>query len=359
MKNIAGDCQTAGGAKPPKSVRINRQHNLTKKETEVSLKLIIMLLMRYKQLTSEQRYAIYLGLKEGTSKKNIALRIGIHVSTLYRELKRNKNKSGGYSWHLAHEMAGERKERLPGNRSTPTWMKEKVLELIREDWSPKQISGYLKKHENIALSHETIYKLIRKDKQNGGELYKHCRHKLKHRKRPVGSVKNIPNRTSIHQRPKEADGKRFGDFEMDTVIGQNHSEAILTITERKTNYIMIKKLPKGRDSEELAKEVFKILLPFKDKLKTITTDNGSEFAAHGLITKLLGVPVYFADPYSSWQKGAIENGNKLIRQYIPKKASLKDYSDQDIKNIQYKLNRRPREKLDFKLPKNEFFKHFV
>jgi len=97
-----------------------------------------------------------------------------------------------------------------------------------------------KKHENIALSHETIYKLIRKDKQNGGELYKHCRHKLKHRKRPVGSVKNIPNRTSIHQRPKEADGKRFGDFEMDTVIGQNHSEAILTITERKTNYIMIK-----------------------------------------------------------------------------------------------------------------------
>ncbi len=318
-----------------------------------------MLLMRYKQLTSEQRYAIYLGLKEGTSKKNIALRIGIHVSTLYRELKRNKNKSGGYSWHLAHEMAGERKERLPGNRSTPRWMKEKVLELIREDWSPKQISGYLKKHENIALSHETIYKLIRKDKQNGGELYKHCRHKLKHRKRPVGSVKNIPNRTSIHQRPKEADGKRFGDFEMDTVIGQNHSEAILTITERKTNYIMIKKLPKGRDSEELAKEVFKILLPFKDKLKTITTDNGSEFAAHELITKLLGVPVYFADPYSSWQKGAIENGNKLIRQYIPKKASLKDYSDQDIKNIQYKLNRRPREKLDFKLPKNEFFKHFV
>nr|WP_165004348.1 IS30 family transposase [Seramator thermalis] len=238
-------------------------------------------------------------------------------------------------------------------------MKEKVLKLIREDWSPKQISGYLKKQENIALSHETIYKLIRKDKQNGGELYKHCRHKLKHRKRPVGSVKNIPNHTSIHQRPKDADGKRFGDFEMDTIIGENHSEAILTITERKTNYIMIQKLPKGRDSEEPTKEVFKKLLPFKDKLKTITTNNGSEFAAHESITKMLGVPVYFADPYSSWQKGAIENGNKLIRQYIPKKASFKDYSDQDIKYIQYKLNRRPREKLDLKLPKNEFFKHFV
>ncbi len=359
MKDTAGDCPTAGGAKPPKSVRINRQHNLTKKETEVSLKLTIMLLMKYKQLTSEQRYAIYLGLKEGTSKKDIALRIGVHLSTLYRELERNKNKRGGYSWRPAHEMAGERKERLPGNRSTPQWIKQKVLELIREDWSPKQISGYLKKHENIAISHETIYKWIRKDKQNGGELYKHCRHRLKHRKRPVGSAKNIPNRTSIRERPEEVDGSRFGDFEMDTIIGPNHSEAILTITERKTNYLMIKKLPKGRDSREVANEVFKILLPFKDKLKTITTDNGSEFAAHELITERLGVPVCFTDPYCSWQKGAIENGNKLIRQDIPKKASFKDYSDEDITKIRYKLNRRPREKLDFNLPKNEFYKHFV
>lgn len=121
---------------------------------------------------------------------------------------------------------------------------------------------------------------------------------------------------------------------------------------------MIKKLPKGRDSGALANEVFLLLLPFKDKLKTITTDNRSEFAAHQLITKQLGVPVYFADPYSSWQKGAIENGNKLNRQYIPKKTSFKDYLDQDIRYIQYKLNRRPREKLNFKAPKNEFFKHF-
>jgi IS30 family transposase len=114
---------------------------------------------------------------------------------------------------------------------------------------------------------------------------------------------------------------------------------------------MIKKLPKGRDSEALAKEVFNLLLPFMHKINTITTDNGSEFAAHELIIKLLKVPVYFADPYSSWQKGTIENSNKLIRQYLPKKASFKDYSDQDIKNLQYKLNQRPREKLNFNSPK--------
>ncbi|PLB85218.1 hypothetical protein C0T31_12090 [Dysgonamonadaceae bacterium] len=112
----------------------------------------MLLMKKYKQLTSEQRYAIYLGLKEEASKKDIASQIGVHVSTLYRELERNKNKRGGYSRRLAHEMAGERKERLQGNRSTPPWIKEKVLGLIREDWSPKQISGYLKKHENIALS---------------------------------------------------------------------------------------------------------------------------------------------------------------------------------------------------------------
>jgi IS30 family transposase len=237
-----------------------------------------------------------LGIENGDNQKAIASLIGVSPATVSREVRRNKNKHGGYSWRLAHEMAQERKERLPGNRATPEWIRQKVFRLVRDEWSPKQISGYLKKHENISISHETIYKWIREDKQNGGDLYTHCRHKMKHRKRPVGSAKNIPNRTSIRDRPKEADGSRF---------------------------------------------------------------NGSEFAAHELITKRLGVPVYFADPYSSWQKGAIENGNKLIRQYIPKGVSFKDYSDQDIKNIQYKLNRRPREKLDFNSPKNEFYKQLM
>lgn len=317
-----------------------------------------MLLMKYKQLTSEQRYAIYLGLQSGISKTKIAESIGVNPSTIYREINRNMNKSGGYSWRLAQEMADERKERLPGNKSTPEWIKQKVIRYIRKDWSPKQISGYLNKHEKISISHETIYKWIREDKKNGGTLYKHCRHRLKHRKRPVGSAKNIPNRRSIRERPDEADGSRFGDFEMDTIIGDKQSEAILTITERKTNFIMIKKLPHGRNSQQVSKEVITLLLPYMDRLKTITTDNGSEFADHQEITNKLNVPVYFTDPYSSWQKGAVENANKLIRQYVPKRTSFKEYSNQNIKEIQYKLNRRPREKLDFNSPKNEFYKQF-
>ncbi len=317
-----------------------------------------MLLMKYKQLTSEQRYAIYLGLQSGISKTKIAESIGVNPSTIYREINRNMNKSGGYSWRLAQEMADERKERLPGNKSTPEWIKQKVIRYIRKDWSPKQISGYLNKHEKISISHETIYKWIREDNKNGGTLYKHCRHRLKHRKRPVGSAKNIPNRRSIRERPDDADGSRFGDFEMDTIIGDKQSEAILTITERKTNFIMIKKLPHGRNSQQVSKEVITLLLPYMDRLKTITTDNGSEFADHQEITNKLNVPVYFTDPYSSWQEGAVENANKLIRQYVPKRTSFKEYSNQNIKEIQYKLNRRPREKLDFNSPKNEFYKQF-
>ncbi|HQF85451.1 MAG TPA: IS30 family transposase [Smithellaceae bacterium] len=125
-------------------------------------------------------------------------------------------------------------------------------------------------------------------KCSGGDLYKHCRHKLKHRKRPVGSVKGIPNRKSIRQRPAQADGSRFGDFEIDTIMGREQSEVMVRITERKTNFIMAVKLPKSRDSGELAKVVIAMLLPYTDKLKTITTDNGTAFAAHELISKRLG-----------------------------------------------------------------------
>jgi len=318
----------------------------------------MLLMKKYKQLTSEQRYAIYLGLQNGTSKSEIAKQIKVNISTVYRELSRNKNKTGGYSWRLAQEMAQERKERLPGNRSTSEWIKQKIIRLIRKDWSPKQISGYLAKYDQISISHETIYQWIRQDKKSGGNLYKHCRNKLKYGKRPEGSATNIPNRKSIRQRPKEADGSRFGDFEMDTIIGNGQKEIILTMTERNTNFIMMRKLPMGKDSKQVCKEVIAMLLPYKDKLKTITTDNGSEFAAHELITKKLKVPVYFTDPYSSWQKGAVENANKLIRQYIPKGATFKDYSDEKVKEIQHKLNRRPREKLDFSNPKIEFYKNY-
>ena len=173
------------------------------------------------------------------------------------------------------------------------------------------------------IQNETIYRIIRKDKRDGGSLYKNCRHRLKHRARPVGGKRiPIPNRISISERPVEADGRRFGDFEMDTIVGKDGHGAIVTLTERSTNMLFMRKLNKGKNAKELARTVVHLLTPFKGCVKSITTDNGTEFACHEMIAKSIGTKVYFADPYSSWQKGAIENVNGLIRQYIPKNTSM-------------------------------------
>ena len=313
----------------------------------------------YKQLIREQRYAISLGLKEGKTQKEIAQQIGVSPSTISRELKRNSNKRGKYCYALADEMAHERREHLPGNRRIPSSLIKKSMDLIKkEEWSPKQISGYMKL-QGKQISCEKIYQLIRSDES--GELASHCRHKMKYRRHKSSSASakasNISNRTSIHERPAEADGKRFGDWEMDLIIGKDGEGAILTLTERSTNFLIMEKLKEGKKAAPLARVVTRLLYPYRgEALKTLTTDNGSEFACHEQIARSLKTTVYFADPYSSWQKGAIENMNKLIRQYIPKKTDFDTVSDRFILEIRKKINRRPREKLGFQCPRDCFFR---
>ena len=194
----------------------------------------------YSHLTQEQRYAIYLGLQKGESRKLIASTIGVHPSTVGRELKRNSTKSGKYVWLKAQEKASARIGHHPGNHAKSEALRWRVRQyILEEQWSPKQISGYLKREEGVSISHETIYRLIRNDERLAGQ----CRHKMKYRKKQ--SVKkatkatNIKNRVSIHERPKEADGTRFGDWEMDLIVDvQGHG--ILTLTERSTNFIVYK-----------------------------------------------------------------------------------------------------------------------
>lgn len=314
----------------------------------------------YKQLTSEQRYTISVLLSKGLKKKEIAEAIGVSNSTITRELQRNSSKRGVYKWEIAQKQAEKRSKRTPGNRaiSKAIWSSVKHY-LVDEQWSPEQISGHLAK-DGIKISHETIYAWIREDKRNRGTLYKHLRHRLKHRKKYVGAGRScIINRKSIHERPAEADGKRFGDLEMDTIVGPNNQQAIVTLVDRNTNMLFMKKLKYGKDAKSLALTVIEMLKPLKKKLKTITTDNGKEFSAHEIISEALGVDVFFTDPYSSWQKGAIENANGLIRQYIPKKVSFNDYDDKDIKDIEEKINRRPRKKLGFETPIERFSKIFL
>ena len=256
-------------------------------------------------------------------------------------------------------MAESRLCRTPGNRRLDDVLKWRIVELIRnEQWSPRQISGRLKK-EGINVSHEAIYAIIRKD--GSGELASHCRHRMKYRRRASHRhetrATNIRNRVSIHERPAEADGKRFGDWEMDLIVDRD-SNAILTLTERSTNFLLMEKLRHGKKAKPLARAVWRLLLPYKgEALKSITTDNGSEFAGHEWITEKLHVPVFFADSYCAWQKGAIENGNKLVRQYIPKGTDISTVTDGKIARIRKKINARPKEKLNFQTSAECFFKN--
>ena len=295
-------------------------------------------------------------LQNRTKQKDIAKAINVSASTVSREIRRNSGVRRHYNWETAQANAVQTRRRKPGNRSVDKdVMEEAKCLLITEQWSPEQISGVLAK-DGKYISHETIYRMIRKDKAEGGTLYKHCRHKLKHRTRPVGGKRiSIPNRTSISERPTEADGKRFGDFEMDTIVGRGNHGAIVTLIERSTNMLFMRKLKNGKNAKELARTVIHLLSPFKDHIKSITTDNGTEFACHEMIAKSLGVTIYFADPYASWQKGAIENANGLIRQYVPKKETFEHISQQQITKYSKKINMRPRKKLDFKTPQDCFY----
>ena len=296
-------------------------------------------------------------LRVGLCPAEIARLINKDRSVVCREIKRNKNRHGRYIAAQAQESADIRKERFSAPRKLFPWVRKEVVRLLTEEqWSPEQICGWMKRKGMEWVSHETIYKLIREDKSNGGDLYKHLRHKGKHRRRPVGKFIPIRNRVGIEERPGIVDKReRFGDWEMDTIVGRNGADAIVVLTERLTRFTMMARSPKGKNAVAVADTVIDLLMPYKSVVHTITTDNGTEFAEHERIAKKLDAKIYFAHPYSSWEKGLVENTNKLIRQYIPKKSFFRDFSDEFIHSVQLKLNRRPREKLNFDAPKNVFF----
>ena len=317
------------------------------------------------QLIEAQRYEIYLGLQRKWNKTRIAKEIGVSKSTVCREIKRSAKGDGSYVWKQAQVKCDSRKHGFKGNRRKSEELWWRIDRMIEEDWSPGQIAGVLRK-EGVHIRKQTIYNHVHAD--TTGELARHMPHELKYtrrlkRQRPPKSA-NIANRTSIHERPAEADGRLFGDWEMDTIV-DSYGHAILTLTGRSTNFILMERLKEGRKAVPTAKTVVRMLFPYRKHVRTITTDNGCEFAAHLDITKGLTtkggnkVIVFFADSYSAWQKGTIENANKLIRKYIPKKSDSNDFTDAYIKKVQYRLNRRPREKLHFDTPKLCFFKNIL
>jgi len=306
-------------------------------------------------LTKEQRYTISVLLEKGTSKRTIAVIIGKHHSVIYNEISRNKDeRSGQYKADLAEKKYRERIKKKPKYRCFTKPIKDKVDRLLAKDYSPEQITGTCKRCNIKMVSHETIYQYVWDDKKSGGQLHTHLRRQgRRYRKR--GAAKDnrgiIKNRVSIEKRPADVEKKeRFGDLEGDLIIGRNHKSALVTVNDRSAGMLKMKRIS-SKDATEVEQALTKLVsewLPFD--LRTLTLDNGKEFANHEKFTENTGIDVYFAHPYHSWERGSNENLNGLIRQYFPKKTDFSTISDKEIKEIEDKLNNRPRKRYGYDSP---------
>jgi IS30 family transposase len=303
----------------------------------------------YTQLTQEQRYQIYALLKMGHSRTEIAGVIGVHPSSISRELKRNHGRRG-YRPKQAHALAVCRRKKAKPRILPEAWV---LIEgLLRQDWSPEQVSGRLESKYNIRVSHEWIYQHILADKRVGGDLYRHLRCQKKRRKRYGRYDRRgiLPNRRSIDERPEIVDSReRLGDWEVDTVIGKGRQPALVTLTERKSRLTLVCKVER-KTAEAVAAAVVTSLMPWKAQTHTLTSDNGKEFALHQIIAMLIEADYFFAHPYAAWERGTNENMNGLLRQYFPKKRDLETVSDDEIESVMCNLNNRPRKILAYNTP---------
>jgi IS30 family transposase len=311
-------------------------------------------------LTYEQRCQIYVLLKSGKSKREIGRLLECSHSTIIREIKRNGGKRG---YRFKQAQTASEKRRVSAS-SIPTKMTEENIILIKNmlfdtQASPRQISGRLDDLYGTKISHETIYKFIWEDKESGGELYTHLRRRAKKYNKRAGKTAGrglIPNHVDIDQRPAIVEKKeRFGDFELDTIVGANHQGAIVSVVDRASKYTYLTLVPQGNAENIRVAMCQKLsLLSKKSLIHTYTSDNGKEFAAHEKIVKELGGSFYFAKPYHSWERGLNEHTNGLVRQYFPKGTDFTILTHEEVAEVERKLNNRPREVLKFKTPAEVF-----
>jgi IS30 family transposase len=310
-------------------------------------------------LTPEERCQIEILLKRGDSQRAIAKLLGRTPRTIREELKRTKGERG-YRCLQAQTKADDRRKNASQRAKKMTLETIALIEkeLTQKQWSPKQISGWLKENAILSISHERIYQHIWRNKKQGGILYKNLRHNGKKYNKRAGKTAGrglIPRRIDIDQRPEIAAMKtRLGDWEIDTVIGAHHKGVLVTAVDRASKYTVIE-IVANKTSELVTAALIKRLSAFDGKVLTITADNGKEFAEHEKITEALGATVYFAKPYHSYERGLNEHTNGLIRQYLPKGRSFEDVTPAEVDRIETLLNNRPREILNFKTPQEIFF----
>lgn len=307
-------------------------------------------------LTFQEREVLYRMNKAKKSQTEIADALGRDRSTIWRELRRN---TGGRSYRpqQAQRLAEERRQacRQPRKMSHLD-LKQYVTEKLKKKWSPEQIAGRIRRdlprQAACHVSYQTIYNWLETD---GAGLREHLRRG--HRRRVPETRGQLKDCASIAGRPKSVDAKRhYGDWEGDTVVSPGRRSGIVTLVERKSQYLRVRKT-KSLKSVDTMRTACRSLqdLP-KELLRTLTLDNGKEFAEHQRLTDRLGLEVYFARPYASWQRGLNENTNGLLRQFFPKGTDFARMGRRQVARAEQLLNERPRKTLGYKTPTEVFAK---
>jgi len=286
------------------------------------------------------------------SQKEIAECLGRDPGTISREINRNAGQRG-YSHKQAHEKCQARRFASRRREKFTPVMQEAVESYLREDLSPEQITGLMRRNGEETVSHERIYQHVYSDHRRGGTLYKHLRQCRKKRRRRLGRQDRrgrIRNRVSIEERPASVESRfYYGDWEVDLIEGANRDGYLLTLVERKCGHLLVHPLG-SKKADEVTVAIIVELWPFIGKIRSLTFDNGKEFSGHETVAAILQTRAYFAHPYASWERGSNENANGLIRQYLPKRTSFKNLDMGLCKRIEKKLNERPRKRLGFASP---------
>jgi len=312
--------------------------------------------MAYQHLTQQERYQIYAYRKAGFCRSHIAAEIGRSPSTIGRELRRNHGRRGyrpGKAGELARRRARDSRCRV--RIGDAKW--SGIAALLKQGMSPQQIAQRARHEGTLQISHEWIYRYVATDKASGGQLWRHLRRAgLRRRRYRKGRKRRetIRFRVGIEQRPEHVENRQqLGHWEGDTIVGCRRQGAALTLVERKSRYVRIGRLPKS-DARSTADVMRNRLHQLSARVKSITLDNGTEFAYHPRIARALSADIYFADPYKPWQRGSNENTNGLIRQYLPKKRRLDNLTEAEVTRIEKRLNHRPRKCLGYLTPHEVF-----
>ncbi len=309
----------------------------------------------YHQITSEERYSVGVLRRRGLTAARIARWLGRHRSSITRELRRNATRfDGSYRPQLAHWYATSRRSHSRRNTQfTPTdWMR--VEALVRQDWSPEQIAGRLRRDRVLTISHETIYRRVWADKVAGGALYLHLRGARKQKRKRYGAYDSrgrLAGKRPIATRPPGAEHRsRYGHWEGDTVLGAGQAgPCVLTLVERKSGFLALGKLEQRTGA--IVNDRAELLISAQPRLvRTITVDNGTEFHSYERLEARVPARFYFATPHHAWERGTNENTNGLLRQYLPKGASMAHLTQHDCNRLATKLNRRPRKRLGYRTP---------